>query len=222
MAPHRTNPTRADAQHNRERILEAAHDAFADSGDASLNSIAKRAGVGAGTLYRHFPTREALILAVYRHDVQQLADSVPTCSPSMSRSMRCGCGSSGWPTTCGSSTAWRGAARGRRAGRGQRDLRTGHRRRRPAAGSVRGRRASSGTGWTPPTCCSSWGSSGAPGPGQTAGPRRPAARSCYRRVPGRGVAAHASDHARTRAQERARGRQPEVVDLTGRRPPDHA
>jgi len=70
-------PLRADAQHNRERILQAAHEAFAESGDASLNSIAKRAGVGAGTLYRHFPTREALILAVYRHDVQRLAESVP-------------------------------------------------------------------------------------------------------------------------------------------------
>ena len=70
-------PQRADARHNRGRILEAAHDAFQESGDASLNSIAKRAGVGAGTLYRHFPTREALILAVYQHDVQRLVDSVP-------------------------------------------------------------------------------------------------------------------------------------------------
>jgi AcrR family transcriptional regulator len=72
------DPLRADAQHNRERILQAAHDAFAESGDASLNSIAKRANVGAGTLYRHFPSREALILAVYRHDIQQLVESVPT------------------------------------------------------------------------------------------------------------------------------------------------
>jgi AcrR family transcriptional regulator len=67
---------RADAQQNREHILQAAHDAFAESDVASLNSIAKRAGVGPGTLYRHFPTREALILAVYRHDVQLLVDSV--------------------------------------------------------------------------------------------------------------------------------------------------
>lgn len=72
----RHEPTRADAQLNRERILQVAHDAFAESDEASLNSIAKRAGVGAGTLYRHFPTREALILAVYRHDVQMLVDSV--------------------------------------------------------------------------------------------------------------------------------------------------
>jgi AcrR family transcriptional regulator len=76
LANTRHQPVRADAQHNRERILRAAHDAFAESGDASLNSIAQRAGVGAGTLYRHFPSREALILAVYRHDVQVLVDSV--------------------------------------------------------------------------------------------------------------------------------------------------
>jgi AcrR family transcriptional regulator len=66
---------RADAQHNRQRILETAREAFAASGDASLNSIAKKAGVGPGTLYRHFPSREALVLAVYRYDVQKLADS---------------------------------------------------------------------------------------------------------------------------------------------------
>jgi AcrR family transcriptional regulator len=76
LATTRHEPTRADAQQNRERILQVAHDAFAESDDASLNSIAKRAGVGAGTLYRHFPSREALILAVYRHDIQVLVDSV--------------------------------------------------------------------------------------------------------------------------------------------------
>ncbi|MFJ4467065.1 TetR/AcrR family transcriptional regulator [Streptomyces sp. NPDC089424] len=54
-----------------------AHDAFTEDGATSLNTIAKRAGIGPGTLYRHFPTREALILAVYRHDVQRLVDSVP-------------------------------------------------------------------------------------------------------------------------------------------------
>jgi AcrR family transcriptional regulator len=73
----RPEPQRADAQRNRERILEAAHGAFEESSDASLNSIAKRAGVGPGTLYRHFPTREALILAVYQHDVRKLVDAVP-------------------------------------------------------------------------------------------------------------------------------------------------
>src|SRR5882757_859894 len=56
---------RADAQHNRDRILEVARDAFAASGEVSLNSIAKKAGVGPGTLYRHFPSREALLLAEY-------------------------------------------------------------------------------------------------------------------------------------------------------------
>lgn len=68
---------RVDAQHNRTRILEVAHDLLAASSDASLNSIAKAAGVGPGTLYRHFPNREALVLAVYRHDVQRHVDLAP-------------------------------------------------------------------------------------------------------------------------------------------------
>ncbi|WP_028064040.1 TetR/AcrR family transcriptional regulator [Solirubrobacter soli] len=67
---------RSDAQLNRDRILQVAHDALAEDAAASLNSIAKRAGVGAGTLYRHFPTREDLILAVYARDVQRLSASV--------------------------------------------------------------------------------------------------------------------------------------------------
>ena len=70
-------PQRSDALKNREAILQVAHDALAESPDASLNSIAKRAGLGPGTLYRHFPTREALILEVYRHDIGRLVDSVP-------------------------------------------------------------------------------------------------------------------------------------------------
>lgn len=77
MTQRQHDPKRADAQKNRDRILEVARDALAVSSDASLNSIAKKAGVGPGTLYRHFPTREALVLAVYRHDVQQLVDSAP-------------------------------------------------------------------------------------------------------------------------------------------------
>lgn len=68
---------RSDAVRNREHILQVAHDAFAESSETSLNAIAKRAGVGPGTLYRHYPTREALILAVYQHDMRQLVDSVP-------------------------------------------------------------------------------------------------------------------------------------------------
>jgi AcrR family transcriptional regulator len=65
---------RMDAQRNRERILEVAKDAFARSGaGTSLDDIAKQAGVGAGTLYRHFPTRDALLEAVYRTEVEKLA-----------------------------------------------------------------------------------------------------------------------------------------------------
>jgi AcrR family transcriptional regulator len=68
---------RSDARENRARILEAARQAFAESGDTSMNQIAQRAGVGPGTVYRNFPTREALVLAVYRLDVDRLVDSVP-------------------------------------------------------------------------------------------------------------------------------------------------
>lgn len=65
---------RTDALRNRERILEVAKKAFTRSGaDASLDDIAKEAGVGPGTLYRHFPTRDALIEAVYRTEVEKLA-----------------------------------------------------------------------------------------------------------------------------------------------------
>jgi AcrR family transcriptional regulator len=66
---------RADALRNRDRLLEAAKTVFSAGGpDASLEAVARTAGVGIGTLYRHFPTREALFEAVYRHEVQQLAD----------------------------------------------------------------------------------------------------------------------------------------------------
>ncbi|MEU3982781.1 TetR/AcrR family transcriptional regulator [Streptomyces sp. NPDC026672] len=68
---------RADAVRNHEHILRVAHEAFRESADVSLNHIAKLAGIGPGTLYRHFPTREALILAVYRHDIRNLVDSLP-------------------------------------------------------------------------------------------------------------------------------------------------
>lgn len=67
---------RADAQRNRERILEVAYPAFAENPEVSLNAVAKLAGVGAGTLYRHFPTREALVLAVYQEEVANLVASV--------------------------------------------------------------------------------------------------------------------------------------------------
>ena len=66
---------RADAVRNRERLLEAAKAVFSAGGpDASLEAVARRAGVGIGTLYRHFPTREALFEAVYRREVEHLAD----------------------------------------------------------------------------------------------------------------------------------------------------
>src|SRR5260370_5628713 len=66
---------RADAVRNRERVLEAAKTVFSAGGpEASLEAVAKRAGVGIGTLYRHFPTREALFEAVYRREVQQLVE----------------------------------------------------------------------------------------------------------------------------------------------------
>jgi AcrR family transcriptional regulator len=65
---------RADAQRNRERILEVAKQEFIQSGaNASLEEIAKKAGVGPGTLYRHFPTREELLMAVFRSGLEKLA-----------------------------------------------------------------------------------------------------------------------------------------------------
>jgi len=71
-----SRPLRADARQNREKLLRAALAAFARSGaDASLDAIARDAGVGIGTLYRHFPTREALVLASYRHEVDRLCDA---------------------------------------------------------------------------------------------------------------------------------------------------
>jgi AcrR family transcriptional regulator len=66
---------RTDAVRNRERVLEAANAVFGAGGpEASLEAVARTAGVGIGTLYRHFPTREALFEAVYRREVQHLAD----------------------------------------------------------------------------------------------------------------------------------------------------
>ena len=66
---------RADAVRNRERVLEAAKAVFSAGGaDASLEAVARQAGVGIGTLYRHFPTRESLFEAVYRREVQQLGE----------------------------------------------------------------------------------------------------------------------------------------------------
>jgi AcrR family transcriptional regulator len=63
---------RKAAARNRVAIIEAAHELFAQNPLVPLSEVAKRAGVGAGTLYRHFPTREDLILAAYRHDIERL------------------------------------------------------------------------------------------------------------------------------------------------------
>ncbi len=73
--PEEQRPLRADAQRNYQRLVSAASAAFADHGadDASLEEIARRAGVGIGTLYRHFPNRQALLEAVYRDQVEVLA-----------------------------------------------------------------------------------------------------------------------------------------------------
>src|ERR1700683_5023771 len=80
MATKRSPPAprnpRADAQRNRDRVLEVAKEAFTRLGaDASLDDVAKQAGVGAGTLYRHFPTRDELLKAVYRSEVEKLASA---------------------------------------------------------------------------------------------------------------------------------------------------
>jgi AcrR family transcriptional regulator len=67
---------RADAQRNRDKLLAAAVEAFAEEGEgAALEGIARRAGVGIGTLYRHFPTRDALVEAAYRNEVTQLCEA---------------------------------------------------------------------------------------------------------------------------------------------------
>jgi AcrR family transcriptional regulator len=66
---------RADAVRNRQRLLEVALRVLSENGDAPLDAIAKAAGVGSGTLYRHFPTREALIEAVYQNELTSLCES---------------------------------------------------------------------------------------------------------------------------------------------------
>lgn len=74
--PASTRKARSDGQRNRELLIRVAKDAFTEEGaGVSLDSIAKKAGVGAGTLYRHFPTRESLLEAVYRAEVDMLAEA---------------------------------------------------------------------------------------------------------------------------------------------------
>ncbi|MDT0318609.1 TetR/AcrR family transcriptional regulator [Streptomyces millisiae] len=73
-----TRPKRADARRNQEALLDAAAAVFVTSGvDAPVRAIAARAGVGTATIYRHFPTRADLIVAVYRHQVEALAEAGP-------------------------------------------------------------------------------------------------------------------------------------------------
>lgn len=82
---------RSDAARNRDRVLEAAKAVFSVGGpDASLEAVARAAGVGIGTLYRHFPTRQALFEAVYRREVQHLSDLAGAlmCEPSPVEALR--------------------------------------------------------------------------------------------------------------------------------------
>jgi AcrR family transcriptional regulator len=80
-----TRPLRVDARRNRDRLLAEAADAFFERGvDVPLEEIARRSAVGIGTLYRHFPTRDALIEAVYRRELELLceaADELALCAP---------------------------------------------------------------------------------------------------------------------------------------------
>src|SRR5215213_10106885 len=70
-------PQRSDAQRNRERILQAAHDLVREPGELKLNAVAKACGIGQGTLYRHFPTRESLLVEVYHREVEELVAAAP-------------------------------------------------------------------------------------------------------------------------------------------------
>jgi AcrR family transcriptional regulator len=78
-----SRPLRADAQRNRDRLVETAVHAFSQDGDVTLDAIAKTAGVGIGTLYRHFPTREALVEAAYRNELEKLTEAAPELLESM-------------------------------------------------------------------------------------------------------------------------------------------
>jgi len=76
MAGDHERPVRSDAHRNRQRLLEVARRSFSSGGDrVTLEGIAREAGVGIGTLYRHFPTREALVEAVHRAELTRLCDS---------------------------------------------------------------------------------------------------------------------------------------------------
>jgi AcrR family transcriptional regulator len=87
---------RVDARANRDRILDVARDALATDQAASLNSIAKSAGVGAGTLYRHFPSRESLVLSVYRKEIDTLVALAPHYLPNTRHSRLFTSGATDW------------------------------------------------------------------------------------------------------------------------------
>lgn len=74
MPQQKDSPRRSDAQRNRERILQVALAELSRCADTPLSAIAKEAGVGQGTFYRNFPNRESLVLEIYRHEMQQVAD----------------------------------------------------------------------------------------------------------------------------------------------------
>ena len=74
MPQQKDSPRRSDAQRNRERILQVALAELSLCADTPLSAIAKKAGVGQGTFYRNFPNRESLVLEIYRHEMQQVAD----------------------------------------------------------------------------------------------------------------------------------------------------
>ncbi|ANH90369.1 MULTISPECIES: TetR/AcrR family transcriptional regulator [unclassified Streptomyces] len=75
MQQKKHTPQRSDAQRNRETILEVAVAELTRCADTPLSVIARKAGVGQGTFYRNFPNREALVLEIYRHEMQQVSDS---------------------------------------------------------------------------------------------------------------------------------------------------
>ena len=76
-ATHTEPRLRSDAQRNKDEILAAAVFAFTKDANASLEGIARAAGVGIGTLYRHYPTREALLEAAYRNEIKRICDAAP-------------------------------------------------------------------------------------------------------------------------------------------------
>jgi AcrR family transcriptional regulator len=77
MSTQTGRPLRADARRNRARILEVAHEVFADQGmTAAIDEIAELAGVGVGTIYRHFPTKEALFQAIVAHRIESITEEI--------------------------------------------------------------------------------------------------------------------------------------------------